>query len=75
MGLRAVIHGESGAGPLVVSTSDEQPGLVHVGWPGGGMWLDRRQRGKLSDALASVCYEGAEERIAALARRKVEEER
>jgi hypothetical protein len=49
MELHAVIHGEHAAGPLVVDAADD--GRVHVGWPGGGLWLGERQLGRLIVAL------------------------
>jgi hypothetical protein len=47
----ALIHGQCAAGPLVIDAAEDEPGLVHLGWPRGGMWLTERQVGKLIAAL------------------------
>jgi hypothetical protein len=46
-------YGLSGAGPLTVTATAEQPNAVHIGWPTehAGMWLDRRQLRQLVDAI------------------------
>lgn len=43
------IYGLHGAGPLRVLHYEN--GTVHIGWPEGGMWLDRRRQLLLLAAL------------------------
>lgn len=43
------IYGLHGAGPLTVLRVEDE--MVHIGWPEGGMWLDRRRRLQLLAAL------------------------
>ena len=53
----AVIHGQCAPGPLVIDRAEDEPGLVHLGWPNGGMWLNERQVGKLIAALVRATDE------------------
>jgi hypothetical protein len=63
-GLIASISGYAGAGPLELALTDE-PGdayPIHVGWPGGGMFITIRQAAQLSSRLMQAAQAAEAER-------------